>query len=287
MFVQERNNKSIQPSSRITRRKLSASVGDGELVEFSVVVGEKGNEAANVTGPNGEPVRGSPYAADRRRGYRQWYYPRGGRRPSNRRPPRDSQSEGEGKEGLAPGGDAGGPQGPPRRYRPRRGGRGGYAGGGYYRGPYRGPPGDQENGDAPRGRGPPRRFSAETSVAVEAEEDHDLKTARARLESRSVRTGPVDHHAHATAGVVHLVHVAETPNQNLETHSRLLLRSGINNNYLIFANDPENPAPIKTEVMVQCIGDWARESASAEYNHRKQCLSVIALKSITSIIVIC
>ncbi|XP_018566323.1 Y-box factor homolog [Anoplophora glabripennis] len=136
-------------------KKAVRSVGDGELVEFSVVVGEKGNEAANVTGPNGEPVRGSPYAADRRRGYRQWYYPRGGRRPSNRRPPKDNVDESEGKEGAA---GEGGPQGPPRRYRPRRGGRGSY-GGGYYRGPYRGPPGDQDqSGDAPRGRGPPRRF---------------------------------------------------------------------------------------------------------------------------------
>lgn len=63
-------------------------------------------------------------------------------------------------------------------------------------------------------------FSAETSVAVEAEEDHDLKTARAKLESRSVRMDPVDHHAHATAGVVHLVHAAETLNQNLEINNR-------------------------------------------------------------------
>ncbi|XP_076358549.1 Y-box-binding protein 2-like [Tachypleus tridentatus] len=113
-------------------KKLVRSVGDGETVEFDVVVGEKGNEAANVTGPDGAPVEGSKYAPDKRRFYGRFPNRRGfGRRP----PPMQRSSENEeqddegGEENVKP---------QRRRQRPRFYAR-------YFRRP-RGPPrGNRQN----------------------------------------------------------------------------------------------------------------------------------------------
>merc|ERR1711923_392414 len=133
-------------------KKAVRSVGDGEVVEFDVVIGEKGNEASNVSGPEGAPVKGSPYAADRRRGSYRGYRGRGGR-GGNRSKGESGDDEKEDADDESKDKMKGRGRGRFRRYRPRYVRRGGKKSGDDEGPVTSGDEADREGDEGSRGRG--------------------------------------------------------------------------------------------------------------------------------------
>ncbi|KAG0443779.1 hypothetical protein HPB47_014540 [Ixodes persulcatus] len=101
--------------TRNNPQKVTRSVYEGETVQFDVVVGEKGREAANVTVPDDEPVQCFPYAMDRRRFRGRWFPRRSQRRPMPN--PRHGVQGSDDFHGVVLVPDSPRPQPPPQRWR--------------------------------------------------------------------------------------------------------------------------------------------------------------------------